>query len=215
MPEPAADLAPGYAKCKAPPGRSGPWVLERFEVAPAGPGAVGSGPECAQRRPGHYSRLRRDGEVFMTDLYDEWWTQRVAIVEACRRGGSLLITGLGLGLVVESILNADPGRVRDVTVLEQSPDVIHLIAPHLLARFSDRLRVEQADAYTWQPPRGRRYDLVWHDIWPNPYAAEVEAQMQRLEARYRAGCDWHGCWPREYLRVYQRVPWARNRAIET
>ena len=28
-----ADSVPSYAKCEAPPGRSGPWVLERFEVA--------------------------------------------------------------------------------------------------------------------------------------------------------------------------------------
>ena len=149
----------------------------------------------------------------MTDLYDEWWTQRVAIVEACRRGGSLLITGLGLGLVVESILGAGKGRVREITVLEQSADVIRLIAPHLLARYPGRLRVEQADAYSWQPPSGSRFDLVWHDIWPNPYAAEVEDQMQRLEARYSAHCDWQGCWPREYLWVYDRVPWAPIGAI--
>ncbi len=213
MPEFAGDPVPGYAKCQAPPGRSGPWVLERFEVAPAGPDTTGSGPDCAERRPGFYSRLRRDEEVFMTDLYDEWWTQRVAIVEACRRGGSLLITGLGLGLVVESILGADGGRVQDITVLERSPHVIRLIAPTLLARYPGRLQVEQADANNWEPPPGRRYDLVWHDIWPNPYAAEVEDQMQRLEARYRAHCDWQGCWPREYLWVYDRVPWARNGAI--
>ena len=150
----------------------------------------------------------------MTDLYDEWWTQRVAIAEACQRGGSLLITGLGLGLVVESILGGDGGRVEQITVLEQSPDVIRLIAPNLLARYPDRLRVEQADAYAWQPPPGHRYDLVWHDIWPNPYAAEVEGQMQLLEARYGAYCDWQGCWPREYLWVYDRVPWARDGAIE-
>lgn len=212
MADSAADSVSGYAKCEAPPGRSGPWILERFEVAPAWPGAAGSGPDCAQRRPGRYSRLRRDGEVFMTDLHDEWWTQRVAIVEACRRGGSLLVTGLGLGLVVESILGADGGRVQEVTVLEHSPDVIRLIAPHLLERYPGRLRVEQADAYTWQPPPGRRFDLVWHDIWPNPYAAEVEDQMQRLEARYSALCDWQGCWPREYLWVYDRVPWACNGA---
>jgi hypothetical protein len=203
----AADSVSDYAKCQAPPGRSGAWVLERFEVAPAAPATTASGPDCAQRRPGLYSRLRREGEVFMTDLYDEWWTQRVAILEACRRGGSLLVTGLGLGLVVESILGADRGRVRAITVLEQSPDVIRLIAPTLLARYPGRLRVEQADAFGWQPLPGRRFDLVWHDIWPNPYAAEVESEMQRLEARYRAHCEWQGCWPREYLWVYDRVPW--------
>ena len=49
MAEIAGDPLAGYAKCEAPPGRSGPWVLERFEVAPAGPGIKGSGPDCAQR----------------------------------------------------------------------------------------------------------------------------------------------------------------------
>ena len=50
---------------------------------------------------------------FMTDLYEEWWTQKNAIDEACRRGGHLLVTGLGLGMIVEAIVKDAPKATLD------------------------------------------------------------------------------------------------------
>jgi len=72
----------------------------------------------------------------MTDLYDEWWTQRSAIDQARERGGDVLITGLGLGLVVASILEPPGGRVKRVLVIERSADVIGLVAHQLESRWN-------------------------------------------------------------------------------
>lgn len=196
------DVDPRYFRSALPEGRSGKWELSRFTVRELDgyDPRTDPRPDFAKRRPGTYTQLERGTTVFMTDLYDEWWTQRVAIEEACRRGGHVLITGLGLGMVVESMLRAPGSRVERVTVVERSPDVIRLVAPHLERLFGDRLRVVRADAFAWETDD--RFTVAWHDVWPSPYGDEVRAQMARLEERFRDRCAWQGCWPREYLAVY-------------
>lgn len=130
----------------------------------------------------------------MTDMFDEWWTQRVAIDESRRRGGRILITGLGLGLVVEEILSDGGDNLQSITVVEQSADVIRLVGPHLLSRYPGRLEIVCADAFTWTPPHGVHYSVVWHDIWPNPLDARCAEEIGRLESRYAPWCDWQGSW---------------------
>ncbi|MDT4898422.1 MAG: hypothetical protein QOH25_3499 [Acidobacteriota bacterium] len=136
----------------------------------------------------------------MTDLYDEWWTQRTAIAEARARGGDVLITGLGLGLVAESMLRPAESRVNRITIIELSPDVIRLVAPYLHSRYPGKIEIIEADAFTWESPRhARGFTVAWHDIWPDPYTPENDVEMARLEERYRPWCDWQGFWPRMYL----------------
>ena len=135
----------------------------------------------------------------MTDLYDEWWTQRAAISEACRRGGHVLITGLGLALVVDSMLRTSSSRVERVTVVEASEDVISLVAPSVRETWAERIEIVHASAFDWNPPTGSRYSVGWHDIWDNPQEDSVEGEMQELEKRYSPFCDWQGSWPRDYL----------------
>lgn len=135
----------------------------------------------------------------MTDLYDEWWTQRTGIIEANRRGGEILITGLGLGLVAEAMLRPVESRVERITIVEHSPDVIGLVEPYLGSYYSKRIEVVQGDAFTWEPPDGRRFTVGWHDIWPDPYGPEVAQQITHLKQRYQGCCDWQGSWPEAYL----------------
>jgi hypothetical protein len=197
-----SDPVPDYFGSDVPVGRSGAWVVERvvFREREYDP-ASDPRPDCFKFRPGPYTILRRDSVQFMTDLYDEWWTQRLAMAEAASRGGEILITGLGLGLVAEAILRNAP--VQRVTVVEASEDVIRLVAPHLIARYGDRLRIMHGDAFTWQPPDDARFSVGWHDIWPDPYTPANVEEMERLEARYAFCCEWQGCWPREYIRALE------------
>ena len=200
-----------YFKSEAPIGEAGPWRLERFEVR--GEAEASSDHailECARRRPGTYSRLKHGDTVFMTDLYDEWYTQKIAIDQGCRRGGHVLISGLGLGLIIESMLRAPESAVEHITILEQSPHVISLMAPHLLERYAGRLQIIEADVFAWRPPTEARYTVIWHDIWPNPQAPETLVDMERLEQIYSPYCDWHGCWPREYRWIYEGLVWDRE-----
>lgn len=191
---------PAYAPSTVPAGRSGEWVVDLVDQPPrAEATSEDPRPECFHYRPGTYRRLRHGETTFMTDLYDEWYTQREGIAEACRRGGRALVTGLGLGLVVDSMLATPGSLVESVTVVERSEDVIRLVAPHLRRRWDSRIEVIAADAFSWQPPAGTRFAVGWHDVWPDPHGPGVACEVRELEARYRAICDWQGSWPRSYL----------------
>ncbi len=190
-----------YYKSDVPEGSSGNWHVERFWIRPlAADEAVSNNgqPHWARRRPGWYTRLRVGRIDMMTDLYDEWWTQRAPIEQAHRRGGQVLMSGLGLGLVFESILRPPEGRVQQITVLEASEDVIQLVAGHMRKRYADRLQIIHADAFTWQPPKDARYSVVWHDIWPNPFAVP-EAEVEKLHQHYAPYADWQDSWTSKYF----------------
>jgi hypothetical protein len=196
------DTSPLYVRSEVPAGRSGPWVIEKVTIPERAYDAdADPRPDCFKLRPGTYTALRRGSIQFMTDLYDEWWTQRRAVTEALVRGGDVLIAGLGLGLVAETILGAPGSAVGRITILELSADVIRLVAPWLRDRHPGRVEVIEADAFSWRPEPSRRFTVAWHDIWPDPYGPGVEAEMARLETHYLAHADWQGCWPREYLRA--------------
>jgi hypothetical protein len=159
---------------------------------------VDSRPAWVRARPGIYTRLRLGTIDYMTDLYEEWWSQRTAMREAVLRGGDVLVTGLGLGMFAETILSDEPGSVGSVTVVEVSPDVVALVGRHLEARYSPRLRIVLADAFRWCPPEGCRYSVVWHDIWPNAFDPASWRESHELIARYAGWADWQGSWALEY-----------------
>ena len=191
-----------YFASEVPAGTAGAWVIEKVTLPPhTSPVVEDRRPEPFHFRPGTYTCLRRGPTHYMTDLYDEWYTQRAGIAEALQRGGEVLITGLGLGLVAEAMLRPPESAVTRVTIVELSADVIALTAPYLQARYPGRLEIVQGDAFTWNPPVGRHFSVGWHDIWPDPYPATNTAEMAYLKERYRPWCGWQGFWPREYLQA--------------
>ncbi len=155
-------------------------------------------PEWVRAEPGVYTRLRSGTLGYMTDLYEEWWSQRTAMEEAVRRGGDVLVTGLGLGMFVETVLRHEPARVRSVTVIEASADVVALVGGVLAATHPERLRIVCADAFRWAPAEGERYSVVWHDIWPSPFDPRTVAESRQLMDRYAPWADWQGSWALEY-----------------
>lgn len=189
-----------YMKSSVPEGRAGDWIVERFVIQDQAGGRPETDPRpawvCAQ--PGVYTRLRSGTVDFMTDLYEEWWSQRVAMEEAARRGGDVLITGLGLGLVAETILRSEPKSITSVTVVEASAEVIGLVGPYLKASHPSRLAIVHADAFEWIPPANTRYSVVWHDIWPSPFDPRCVIESRELIDRYAPYADWQGSWALEY-----------------
>ncbi len=186
-----------YYKCSIPVGMSGDCEVRKFEVKPL---PCGVEPESldnwARRRPGEYTVLLVNGQRMMTDLYEEWWSQRWAIRKGLEYGGHILITGLGLGLIVDSLLRPVESSVRKITVIEKSRDVIELVGRHLLIRYGDRLEIIETDALDFQPPASKRYSVVWHDIWPNPLTVPPE-EVKILFGRFQNLCSWQGFWNRE------------------
>lgn len=134
---------------------------------------------------GMYCRLKINGHLVMTDTPAEMRDHSVAVMEA---KGSCLINGLGIGMVLVNILLKK--EVTDVTVVEINQDLIDLVAPH----YNDsRVNVVCADAYEYKPPKNKRYGMVWHDIWNDICADNLEG-MAKLHRKYGKRCDWQGSW---------------------
>jgi spermidine synthase len=129
----------------------------------------------------------------MSDTPDERRDHLSAIREA---KGHVLLNGLGLGCVLQSCLEKE--GVTKVTVVEKEEDVIALVAPHYQERYGDRLEVVHADAFEYKPPKGVRYGMVWHDIWPNMCADNLP-EMHRLHRKYGRRTEWQGSWGRAYI----------------
>ena len=124
--------------------------------------------------------------------------------------GHVLIAGLGLGVVVQGCLMDGVERygktVEKVTVVEKSADVIGLVAEHYLKRFGSRLEVVHDDIFTWQPPKGAKYDCTWLDIWPNICTDNLN-DMKKLKARFSRRSQWLGCWSEADCRRLRRRGW--------
>lgn len=136
---------------------------------------------------GNYKRLMRGDTVVMSNTPMEVRTNQPIIRRA---HGSVLINGLGLGMALTAIL-AKPA-VESVAVVEKSPEVIELVAPH----FADpRVRIINADALDYKPPSGIRFNAVWHDIW-DYVTADNLPQMHTLHRKYGRRADWQDSWCR-------------------
>jgi len=183
-----------YFKVTVPEGRSGDWSVRNYTVTEE--------QEQNERlhaflhrdrryvRAGTYTGLYFSGELIMSDTHDEYRDLWPMLWEA---KGRILINGLGLGYCTQACLMM-PG-VEHATVIEISKDVIALVAAHYQAMFGDRLTIINADAYEWSPPKGVRYDAVWHDIWGDITSANLEG-MKKLHRKYGRKTAWQGSWCR-------------------
>ncbi len=216
-------------KVELPEGSSGDWRVEHFEVGKqdAAWESLRSVVTGSNRgvHAGKYTMLKCGESTIMSDTPDEMRDHMFAISEAEERGGHVLINGLGLGMVIAAVLDAqvrcrkckqyphhgdcncahvaDVFSVDKVTVIENSPDVIALVGPTLKERYGDRLDIIEADALTYKPPKGIRYSVVWHDIWPDLCTDNLKT-MGTLHRRYGRRCDWQGSWGKELLRYHRR-----------
>jgi len=110
--------------------------------------------------------------------------------------GRVLINGLGLGMVLKNILLKP--EVFEVTVIEIDQDLIDLVGPRLgwpNYVLDHRVSIICADALTWKPPKGKRYNAVWHDIWDDICTDNLD-QMKYLTRKYGQYSDWQGSWCR-------------------
>lgn len=188
-------------KVDVPEGTSGAWRVERFAVTEADAAfsalrSLANGGRCSPA--GTYTRLLHGRSIVMSDTPDEI---RDHLDFIRRAQGRVLIHGLGLGMCLQGV--ADKPSVEHVTVVELSADVIRLVAPHYSARYCERLTVVQGDAYTWQPPKGARWDAVWHDVW-NTLCTSNLPHMHKLHRRFGRRCDWQGSWGRALLEARKR-----------
>jgi predicted membrane-bound spermidine synthase len=137
-----------------------------------------------------------NGNLWMSDSRDELRDHYTAIRMAT---GRVLIHGLGLGCYLSSVC-ANP-EVTHVDVVELNPDVIALVAPYF--KDDPRVSIVQGDAFTYQWPKGSRWNCVWHDIWSGKCTDDLTEHSKLLRS-FGKHSDWQGCWAHEYLLYKKR-----------
>jgi hypothetical protein len=182
-----------------PEGRSGLWKVEKYTFPESEQEDMFYRLEGRAIKPGVYTRLMRlttrKNETrwlgIMTDTPPEIKDVANVIIQAYDRGGRVLINGLGLGMVLKAILSFP--NVTHVDVVEQSPDVIKLVAPTYIS--DPRVAIHQGNAYTIEWPDDMRWNVVWHDIWDDIEPANLP-YMKQLHDKYKDRCDWQDSWAR-------------------
>lgn len=144
--------------------------------------------------PGEYIGLLRGGTIVMSNTPDEMRDHAEPFWQARRRGGRVLIHGLGLGMVLTAMLRLP--NVEHIDVVEMSEEVIELVGPVFKDAVDEgRVTIHRDDCLTrkWEP--GTRWSVVWHDIW-DYISADNLPQMTTLHRRFGGRCDWQGSWCR-------------------
>lgn len=138
--------------------------------------------------------MRGSDGVWMADHPAEIETQRIGVEEAHKRGGDILVTGLGLCLFARLCLRSD--KVRKVVVIEKNAFPINEVGKKWKKVFGDRLEIVHADAFEWLPESGTRFSVGWHDpfLFALHLRSENAAEAEVLMARYAPFCDWQGWW---------------------
>jgi len=151
--------------------------------------------------PGRYVQLLVHGQLAMSDTRMERMTNRDFLWEA---RGDVLVTGLGLGMILFPLFSDE--SVTSITVIEKVPDVIALVGKRIGWPHRAKLEIECADALEWRPPKGQKWDTVYHDIWPNRCVENLEeiATLKRRFARRLKPGGWQGAWIEDLLRVMRR-----------
>ena len=115
-------------------------------------------------RPGVYTHLIVDGELWMSDTDAEardhhWFFLTCKAMNAKR----VLVNGLGMGCIVKALLTLE--SIEHIDVVEFDQRIIDIIGSHYAKDL--RVHITHADAYkqTKQWPKGMTWDAAWHDIW--------------------------------------------------
>jgi len=115
------------------------------------------------------------------------------MAEIERRGGRILVHGLGIGLILRFALALPNVRRIDVVELEQ--DVIDLVSRHYV---DPRFHIHHGDARTFEWPAGTHWDVAWHDIWDDFQLGNLD-DMAEFERRFEGRADWQGFWSKDHL----------------
>lgn len=191
-------------KVSIPEGTKGGVEVRRFEIPKFSVENVRMAMQGRPATPGRYTGLYRNGALWMSDTDAEQSDLWLADREIRRRGGRVLVMGLGLGLVVKRALSHE--SVEHVDVVEIDPDVAALVGP---SYEGPRCTIHVDDAYEIAWPRGTRWASAWFDVWPDLCEDNLD-DMARLARRYGRRADWKGYWGKELLLARRRQERARG-----
>lgn len=128
-------------------------------------------------RAGKYWKLLRDGKLWMSNTPDEL-NDAYEIINYAQ--GSLLIAGLGMGIIPWLVLQK--GKVGKITIVEIDKDVIKLISPYFKG-----LPVEIIEGSIFDFKPKEHYDWGWFDIWQD-ISADNRPEYARLRRKFKPYC---------------------------
>jgi hypothetical protein len=179
-------------KVTVPEGKDGDFEIKRFEVSDDDAKFHNLREMLHSRRyitPGIYTSLTQRGYLWMSDTDAELSDHTSMTTNTKHYGGDILVMGLGLGAVVQAVL--DLPQVTTCTVLEKYPEVIRLVEPHYRERYGSRFTVIETDALQWKAKRD--YTVVWADIWATMCETNLP-EIVKLRRRWSKHCKWFGAW---------------------
>jgi hypothetical protein len=200
-----------------PEGKSGDAEISHFTVSE-------EESRCLAHRgappPGKYCRLMI-GNGWGPMMSDTPAEQRTNVDVVEKAHGNVLIAGLGIGMILVPIL--DKQRVRHVTVVEKSADVIKLVMPALREYLSDdyntKLVVEHKDIFAFEPDKTLKWDTIYLDIWPH-ICTDNLVDITKLKRKFakRLNRDnpqaWMGAWVEDELRAKKRTEKYENQRMK-
>lgn len=189
-----------YDSNRIPEGESGNVKIQKYTVDELHmmTKAAMTGSDDIQK-PGIYLRLMIDDEVMMSNNQMEFRTNLPFLTRA---HGRILIAGLGLGLLPDT-LRDDP-RVTEIIIVEKNPHVIKLVAPYVT---NPKVRVVESDIFEYKPEGV--FNVIYFDIWPvfNPTCLP---DMNKLRAKFEKYLDtsdphrWINSWRYHDIKAFVR-----------
>jgi hypothetical protein len=145
--------------------------------------------EVRTLKAGRYIKLtdKRKKEIVMSDTPMELETNN-EVLENAR--GSVLIGGLGLGIILLAIQKKK--EVKRIVVVEKEMELIIRIASQL--PLNNKVEIVHGDILTWETDE--KFDTQYFDIW-NHISGDNWAEMKALNARYRKNRN-KGAWVRSW-----------------
>lgn len=182
-----------------PEGKSGNVTIERFEVTGRSIQDLRYELDGRGCKPGIYTMLKRNGQVWMSDTTAERRDHAYAALAIRSHGGRVLIGGLGLGMILKVALLAD--NVTHVDVVELDQDVIRLVEGHYRKMAEENgktLTIHQDDVYRIKWPPNTKWEVAYFDVWADLCTDNLE-EMSKLRRSYGRRAKWCDCWGRDIL----------------
>lgn len=177
------------------PGKAGVWEVKPFHISENDAKwdrvrcAING---CSERavRAGDYWMLTENGCLYMSNTPAEVNDHMSFIKQA---EGSVLIAGLGLGMVIKALLEK-PGVTR-IVVVEKSKDVIDLVGWAYTC--DPRVEIVHADIFEYKPKE--HFDYAWFDIWID-IDGDNYPEIKRLHRRFARHATVKDSWCRKLCR---------------
>lgn len=162
-------------ECRIPINKIGDWTIEEYIITESAARLYNINCHGRPVESGTYKKLTCNGSVVMSNTPIEI-EDSINFIDTAR--GHILIAGLGLGVVLEMLI--EKKEIKSITVIEIQQEVLDLVTPS----FTHTKNIEflNTDIFKWKPGK-RKFDFGWFDIWQNICGDNLE-EISILRKKY-------------------------------